>query len=284
MANQVKNYFLAPSWDYSPDVRPGITIALWNIVSSPTRMVPPLAAATAVPSEENTSKSTKTGFEWVRERDKGKKFGVWTKFLSSILGGSIDVGHKRTASVHDLYTFDEMTTKEAFPSTEYLEKMVKEGPVKKYLERFNFEKPVYIVVGIKAVSGSTVKQVLNKERSTDFKISIDAAQLGTPVSLGPEAVVSSSNSDILGFKGSSNFVFAFRIRKIIVDRDFQVLDEDDEREGTALGLDDDEISDGFIVKGLEGRDSGVADVPDAREEMVEEGDEIICVTTFVETK
>ncbi|KAK2611920.1 hypothetical protein QQS21_002026 [Conoideocrella luteorostrata] len=283
MANQVKNYFLSPSWDYAPDGKPGVTIALWNIVSSPTKMVPPLAAATVVPEEDDTGKSTKTGFEWTREREKEKKFGVWTKFLNWIVGAGVDIGHNRTTSIHDLYTFKEMATKEAFPSTEYLEKMVKDGPVRKYLERFDFEKPVYVVVGTKAVCGTTVKQVLKKERSTDFKLSTDAMQTGVPISLGPEVKVGSKDGDTLGFTGSSDFVFAFRIRKIVVDRNFEIVDQDDETEGTALGPDDDESGDDLVVKGLEGRDSGAADVAGGKEETVEEDDEPVRITIFSES-
>jgi hypothetical protein len=284
MANEVKNYFLSPSWDYTPDAEPGVTIALWNIVSSPTKMVPPLAAATAVPADKNKGKSKKTGFEWARERDKEKKFGVWTKFLSALLGIGFDAGHKRTTSVHDLYTFKDMTTIEAFPSDEYLQKMVKEPPVRKYLERFDFEKPVYVVVGTKAVSGTTVKQVLKKERSTDFKFSIDATQAGTPVSLGPELKIGNKDGDTVGFTGSSDFVFAFRIRKILVTRDFQIADADDETEGAALGTGDDETGEGFLVQGLESSDSGAADLPGGKKETVEDEDEAVHVTIFSEAQ
>lgn len=153
MANEVKNYFLSSSWDYSPVDQPGVTIALWNIVTSPTRMVPPLATATAVPADAQTGKTTKRGFEWTHEREREKKFGVWTKFLSSLLGAGIDIGHKRRTSVLDMYTFDEMVTNEAYPPDEYLEEIVQKGPVRRYLERSDFEKPVYVVVGTKAVRG-----------------------------------------------------------------------------------------------------------------------------------
>lgn len=247
-------------------------------------MVPPLAAATAVPAEDDTSKSTKTGFEWTRERDKEKKFGVWTKFLSVLLGGGIDIGHRRTTSIHDLYTFKEMTTKESFPTNAYLEKMVRDGPVRKYLERFDFEKPVYVVVGIKAVSGTTVKQVLKKERSTDFKVSFDATQTGTPVSLGPEVKVGNKDGDTVGFTGSSDFVFAFRIRKIVVNRNFEIEEIDDETEGTALGRDDEEGDYEIVVKGLEDSDSGAADIRGSNEEIAEEDDEPVRITTFAEAE
>ncbi|CZR66936.1 uncharacterized protein PAC_16837 [Phialocephala subalpina] len=245
-------------------------------------MVPPLAAATAVPADKNKGKSKKIGFEWTRERDKEKKFGVWTEFLSALLSIGFDAGYKRTTSIHDLYTFQEMTTIEAFSSDEHLQKMVKDPPVRKYLERFDFEKPVYVVVGTKAVSGTTVKQVLKKERSTDFKFSINTTQTGTPASLGPELKIGNTDGDTVGFTGSSDFVFAFRIRKIVVNRNFQIADANDETESATLGTGDDETGEGFVVQGLESSDSGAADLPGSKEETVEDDDEAVRVTIFSE--
>ncbi|KAK4076880.1 hypothetical protein Purlil1_12535 [Purpureocillium lilacinum] len=279
MANEVKNYFLSPSWDYAPDGKPGVTIALWNIVSSPTNMVPPLAAASTVPTDNQTGETSKHSFEWIREHDKEKKFGVWTKFLSTILGLGIDIGHKRKTSIHDLYTFKAMVTKEAFPTDGYLEKMAQEGAVRKYLERFDFKKPVYIVVGTKSVSGTNVKQIRKKEGSIDSALSADLMQRGAPVSLGPEFVVSNNNHDTIGFKGSSDFVFAFRIRKILVTREFRIRDQDDV-EGGALGEYYDQPEEKPVIKGLEGSDSKGANFAGSQEEMVEDDEEQVCVTVL----
>ncbi|KAI0544646.1 hypothetical protein F4679DRAFT_564144 [Xylaria curta] len=279
MANEVKNYFLSPSWDYAPNGKPGVTIALWNIVSSPTNMVPPLAAASAVPTNDQTSETSKQGFEWSRERDKEKKFGVWTKFLSTLLGLGVDIGHERKTFIYDSYTFKDMITKEAFPTDDYLEKMVKEDAVRKYLERFDFKKPIYIVVGTKAVSGTNFKQILRKERSTDLKLGADLTQTGAPASLGPEFVVSDNNNNTIGFKDSSDFVFAFRIRKILVTRELKIQDQDDV-EGGALGEYDDGPEEKIEIKGLEGSDSKEANLAGSREQMVEDGEEQVCVTVL----
>ncbi|KFG83177.1 hypothetical protein MANI_002889 [Metarhizium anisopliae] len=280
MANQVKNYFLAPSWDYEPDAKPNVTIALWNIISSPKTVIPPLAAATAVPAPDDTARSTKTGFEWRQERDKEKKYGLWTKFLSALLGIDVNVGHKDGTSVHDLYTFKEMVTKESFPTAEYLEKMVNQGSVRKYLTNSNFEKPVYVVVGTKAVSGTTVKQVLKSQRSTNFNSSANLTKAGAPLSLGPEFSVSNTKGDTVSFEGSSDFVFAFRIRKIVVNSQFEIQDEKDENEGTALGDYNDEREVALTVKGLEGDDSTAADHYGSKDVVVEDGDEEVRVITF----
>ncbi|KAI0883223.1 uncharacterized protein GGS22DRAFT_195426 [Annulohypoxylon maeteangense] len=273
MANAVKNYFLAPSWDYSPNAKPGVTIALWSLVSSPTRMVPPLMAATAVPNDEDINKSTKHGFEWIQEREKENKFGVWTMFLNQLV--SIGLGHKHTTSIHDYYTFDNIHTKEAFPSREYVEEMVKTEPVKKYLQWTDFKKPVYLVVGTKAVNGTTIKQLMKKENSTDVKFPVDLISSGTPVSQGPELEISGKNGATLKFDGSDDFVFAFRIRKIVVSQKFEVEDEDD-AEGGVLGIVRQKDWD-VEVQGIEDHDAD--DIPaSGKKVIVEEDGEHVYVT------
>lgn len=254
MANQVKNYFLSPSWDYSPSCPPSTTIALWNIVSSPTKIVPPLAAASCLPAADQLGETTKQGFEWANERDKEKKFGVWTKSLSSFLSSGVSIGYQHSSSIHDLYSFEELVTREAYPTEDYLAMMVKKGAVRKYLERFDFKKPVYIVVGTKTVSGTNVKHVAKQDGRTECKLSVDLTLTGAPTSLAPGLDAKNKKSDSIEFKGSSDFVFAFRIRKILVSREFTIKDQDDV-EGGALGDYDDEEEEAIKIQGLEERDT-----------------------------
>jgi hypothetical protein len=84
MSNQVKQYFLAPSWDYPP----GGAIALGNIIASPARAVPAVAtaASAATGQEEGLIASTKHGVEWEKGKTRAHKFGIWTKLLVASLG------------------------------------------------------------------------------------------------------------------------------------------------------------------------------------------------------
>lgn len=85
MANQIKQYFLAPSWDYPPNG----SIALGNIIVSPTRPVPALVTRAATPTagSEGLISSTKQGVEWQKGKTNAHQFGIWTKLLvfSSLL-------------------------------------------------------------------------------------------------------------------------------------------------------------------------------------------------------
>lgn len=156
--------------------------------------------------------------------------------------------------------------------------MVKMDPVKKYLERFDFEEPVYIVVGIKTVSGSTIKELVRKNVSTDMELSIDATSAGAPAAVGPGLNLLSQVENTLKFDRSTDFVFAFRIRKIIVNKmKFEVEDEEDV-EGGVLGQYDQEEQD-IEVQGIEDCDA-VDLLPSSKRITVEEDDEEVCVTVI----
>lgn len=77
MANQIKQYFLAPSWGYPPNG----SIALGNIIVSPTRPVPAVVAAASAAGSEGLISSTKHGVEWQKGKTNAHKFGIWTKLL-----------------------------------------------------------------------------------------------------------------------------------------------------------------------------------------------------------
>ncbi|KAH7116514.1 hypothetical protein B0J13DRAFT_599978 [Dactylonectria estremocensis] len=239
MANEVKNYFLAPSWDYVTEANAGVTISLWNLVTSPMKMVPPLLAAKSQPKDGDMLKSTKENFEWTREQGGEKKFGIWTKFLQ-VVGFGLNVGHHRNKSVRFQYKFDTIETREAYPTPEYVAQMVKNPSV--------------------AVTGATVQMVENKEIGTDLNITVDATPARNPVSLGPELSLSSNKAETLGFQGPSEFIFAFRLRRVRVNARMEVESDDDEREGTALGEDGEPVSDGFDVLGVEDNDMRASDL------------------------
>ncbi|KAH6972213.1 hypothetical protein BKA56DRAFT_115616 [Ilyonectria sp. MPI-CAGE-AT-0026] len=253
MANEIKNYYLAPSWDYVPEINPGVTIELWNLVTSPTEMVPPLLAAKSRPEESKTMRSTKNQFEWIRERGGEKKFGVWAKFLQMV-GFGLNLGLRRNNSVHLLYKFDTIETREAYPTHEYVEAMVKDPSVARYLKKTGFKQPLYIVVGTKVVHKATVQQVKKKEISTDASITVGIAPTTNSMLVGPELSISSNIGETIGFKESPAFIFAFRLRKVRVNVRMEIEEDGDAREGATLGEDVESTSEIFDVLGVEGTD------------------------------
>ncbi|KAK7914365.1 hypothetical protein PG985_012068 [Apiospora marii] len=264
MANEVRNYFLAPSWDIPPDS----LILVGNIIVSPKLPVPTLVKPTELQPPSNgdiQTRTTKTNVAWTREKASSGRFGIWTKFLV-LLG--VDVGTAFSKDSNEQFQFREMTTEECFPTNEYLQAAVDAKPVKDYLNRHSLNpKPLYVVVGVKTVVGARVSRSSGRTASAESGFGVDAAAVGSPVpvSVGPEAAFSRSSRDTVSFDGSSDFVFAFRVRKLIV-KSKEIVQKDENR-GAMFGESDGETdySSSFEVVGIDDKDHA-----DASDRCVEE--------------
>ncbi|ROW09899.1 hypothetical protein VPNG_06357 [Cytospora leucostoma] len=280
MANQTKNYYLAPGWLYPPN---SSHIALGNIISSPKHPVPALASSSApttvVPSVEsgdvasdskytqdagtqaidlegdsyqgipaepamaaepvtgvhqnsvgmreshNSSgdtsgmdcppvKAYQEGIEWTRERHLAGIFGIWTKFLQTVAG--VDISTQFDTSRDEVYKFERMYTEEIFPTADFVRRAMEAPNVVSYLQSHKLHlarRSLYMIIGVKWVTGASIRTMVAKETGGKVEIGIDATA-GTSVSFGPSIEVSRGIKDTVAFEGSSDFVFAFRVRKV----------------------------------------------------------------------
>ncbi|KAK4040988.1 hypothetical protein C8A01DRAFT_45809 [Parachaetomium inaequale] len=153
MANQTKQYFLAPSWDYPPNG----PIALGNIIISPSR-----------PSTAYT-------------------LGIWTKFVEFL---GLSLGFETTHKAHDMFRFERVHTEEFFPDEAYLSAALRDQRVQrtlaagrraKMMGRAVGNKGVYVIVGVKTVSGAHVKSVDSRGYGALAGVAVDAALVGAPV-------------------------------------------------------------------------------------------------------
>jgi hypothetical protein len=277
MANQVKNYFLAPSTDYPPNT----VLSLGNVVISSKRAVPALALAPLSFPPPSQISSSKSDFQWTRNHTSSVKLGVWAKFLEFLdLGVSTDTSNTR----QEVYSFAQMDTIEFFPDDEYVRTALTAPAVKHYLERQRFSKSVYMVVGIKSVQGATVKTIRSSDRGAGLRAGVDLALVGgPPVAPGVEAEGRFGNGEEVAFSGDKEFGFAFRVRKVRIRRS-GIVAQNDYNRNTLLGVDDDDDDgdDGesqenhFLVEGLEEED---ADFQDSQVEFVIDGDDQVKVSS-----
>lgn len=282
MSNHVKNYFLAPSWDYPPN---GL-LTIGNIIVSPKRPIPPLFSATSDNKESSSHgtqdaraapahphiRSFKDDVEWTRERAVAGKFGVWTKFLETL---GADVGGSFSSEHSEALRFDRVETEEFFPDDAYLRRAVASAGVRAFLQRHRLRpKTLYVVVGVKTVTGAAAgRREAARELGGEADVAVDGALLGAvggvPVSVGPSAGWTRRSKDSVAFGGSSDFVFAFRVRRVKIVASGDVV-QDDHHRGAMLGLPgegEDEERDGD--GGLGFRVVGVDD-----EDFVDGGDEV----------
>jgi hypothetical protein len=91
--------------------------------------------------------------------------------------------------------------------------------VRRYLDKSRYRKPIYIITGVKTVTGAKAKS--HKSRAVGGKLGVEVDGTiwsgGTvPIGGGPEVEGKRENKEGTSWKGSSDFVFAFRVRKVSV--------------------------------------------------------------------
>ncbi|SPO02495.1 uncharacterized protein DNG_05168 [Cephalotrichum gorgonifer] len=285
MANQIKTYFLSPTWDYHPSG----PIQLGNIITSASR---PAEALNGPDSPRPATVSlfppmTKSHVTWSSDKLREGRYGLWTKFLSFI-GLSVDFGLEHSAQLEQSFTFETLETVEFIPTTEFLQETLATSPLAvDFLTRSRFRKPLYVVTAVKIARGACVAETSRSiSRGAEVGVGVDGTLVGGAlVSLGPEIRAGRANGESGSFAGSSDFVFAFQLRKIVVERSTgRVTNHVDHTSGamydTNSGVSPSETGLPFVVRGTTSEDaSGLKLGGGSGEAVVQEDDETVCVRT-----
>ncbi|KAH9228666.1 hypothetical protein K456DRAFT_1765070 [Colletotrichum gloeosporioides 23] len=206
MASRTPSFFLAPSWDYLPP--PVGPIQLGNIITSvetPQEPLCNLAMPSATTEQRNFSFSTKQ----LKER----RLGILFKFLSMVTGVGADASVSLENSHNALFTFDSLQTVQFVPTLDYLEKCIGMEPVKRYLMKSRYRKPVYVITGLKIAS---------------------MPRRGVPVGVGPEFGIKTETKQKVEWEGTNDFVFAYRLRKVAVKKTDKVKENSDYVKGAMM--------------------------------------------------
>jgi hypothetical protein len=119
--------------------------------------------------------------------------------------------------------------------------------VRRFLDKSRYRKPVYIITGLKTVTGAKAKSHKSRTVGGKFGVDLDATIWSggiVPVGGGPEIEGKRENIEGTSWKGSSDFVFAFRARKISVRKKTGEVKSDEEyKTGAMLG---DEVKEGEV--------------------------------------
>lgn len=298
MANQKKTYFLCPTWDYHPDG----PIQLGNIILSPSTPDEPLnpgAERVPPPADALFPPTSKTGAAWREERTHEGRYGLWTRFLASSssalglgLGVGLDAGaHHGAARAHAL-AFDRLDTAEFLPMPAYLAACVAAAPaVRAAVRRRGPRARLYMVTALKTARGARGASEARAERGVELGATLDgsapallAAAAAPPVALGPEVRGSWGRAEAVSFGGSSDFVFAFRLRRLVVRRSGEVVSHSQYTTGAMFdanggGYRRGEDDPPFVVEGLAAEDASARDFgwEDVAEVVVDDADEEECV-------
>ncbi len=280
MSNPKKVYFLPPTWDYHPDG----PIQLGSIIASPNAPADALNASERVALAQDAifPPTNKAGVTWSTESLHAGHYGLWTKFLAPLSGLGIDVGAGHTSQQELKYAFDSVETTEFIPTPDYLERAMAAPGVRIFLESSRFRKHVYMITAVKIVRGAKAKAMRSRQLSGELKIALDGTMTGAPANLGPELSGKWKTKEGGSFDSASDFVFAFRLRKIVVHRSGRVTQSEHisgamYEYGKPTSTPPDMP---FSVVGLEPEDASPSDFgydADHTADVVDEGEECLAV-------
>lgn len=206
-----KTYFLAPNLDYPPSSNISLG-RIWTDPSDPGTCINP-DGPLPFPSNMQVQHGHKT--DWKNKTGGQHKglIGIWARFLQ-VVGIDAEANVTWHNSKGDTFEFMKLYTEFIDPTTEYYTQSVLEPSVADYIAETKFRKSIYMITGVKIARGADVKQESSKEAGTHLKAGIDGTTTAAPVAVGPEVTISSSKSETTSSKGSSDFVFAYRLREI----------------------------------------------------------------------
>ena len=210
--------------------------------------------------------------------EKGLSLGVYAQFLQLVTGGlplgpELDVEHSNKTA--NAFAFDMVTTLAFEPTQEYVEEAIKAPAVQTWLrepkQRFAPVVSLFIVTSMKLVKGARIKYSTSQSTTVTGNIGIDVTALG--MTFGPKGHWISMNDDETEFSRESEFVFAFRVKRLKFGRRLKV---EEYSKGAFLAVGGEQEEDeSVLVEDVDGSDIKTAKaVPD-----VTENDLVYCVPT-----
>lgn len=232
MANIRKSYFLAPTWDISP----GQEIVLGSIITDPRNAEDSLNYQATIPTGELPPHSEIKPFEIVLNRSQKGELGLYAQFLS-IVGFGGDLGGESAVDVSYNFHLDSLITQTFHPSRKYIEDSMRIPEVLRFLNEHRFRKDVYMVTGLKTAYGATINTASSKEHGFKTQVGVNLAAAGAPVNVGPKFTTSAKQSAESTSRIASNFVLAYRLKKIRYMKKSRDYKAQDYVEGATLGID-----------------------------------------------
>jgi len=263
-----KTYFLCPTSDFihPPPVGP---LCLGSIIRSTSTPQYPLNRAKIVAVADAVPPVVETDWKKTISIEKGLVLGVYAQFLQVATGGlplgpEVDVEHlNKTANA---FAFDTVTTLAFEPTQEYVEEAIKAPAVQTWLreprQRFTPVVSLFLVTGMKLVKGARIKYSTSQSTTVTGNIGIDVTALGT--TFGPKGHWISTNDDVTEFNRESEFVFAFRVKRLKFGRRLKV---EEYNKGAFLAVGGEQEDDeSVLVEDVDGSDIKTAKaVPDVTE-------------------
>jgi len=221
-----KSYFLATDLSLPPDG----PLRLGSILSRPSDGLSILNRDNyiPVPDQDVSPPVIQTNFRSISRSTDSSGMSLWAKFLQVQGLAGVD----NSTIVKTGFSCKELATLSFFPKDDYVKEAVDSAPVQKYLSGGLLSRPVYLVTGLKIARG--VQQEVSRSKHSEIggRVAVDIGNvtLGVPVGnevsvAGLEALSGSKAGQRMLLGGSSDFIFAYRVRKITFRKRKQTEDE-----------------------------------------------------------
>ncbi|KAH6632372.1 hypothetical protein F5144DRAFT_621182 [Chaetomium tenue] len=213
MANRELLFFYAPAWDFPPDG----PIKLGNIITSVKTPHRPLSCSPP-PDDSYLFQTEKRSVRYTQEELRSGKFSILTKFLS-ILGFGIDISAEMNHNTATTFTFTTLTTTHFTPTPSHLTTILHPPQIQRYLTLSRHRKPLYPITGLKTVHGAQAHTLASRSVGGAVAVEVDGTVWSggaVPVGGGPGVEGGVGGRREAGWEGSSDFVFAFSVCRLVV--------------------------------------------------------------------
>ncbi|KAI1199266.1 hypothetical protein F5X97DRAFT_297274 [Nemania serpens] len=228
MSSSTKTYFLCPLSDFihPPPAGP---LRLGAIIRSTSAPQHPLNGASVVPVPAASANPPVVETDWKKtvSVETGYGLGVYAQFLQLATGGlspgpEVELG--RSSRAAHAFEFDAVTTVSFEPTPGYVEEAVQAPAVQAFLreprQRFSPSVSLFLVTGMKLVKGARVEYSTSRTTAVAGNISVSVAPLD--VMFRPKGCWRRTDEDENGFNRASEFVFAFRVKRLRIGRKVKV--------------------------------------------------------------
>ncbi|KXH32903.1 hypothetical protein CSIM01_07530 [Colletotrichum simmondsii] len=208
----VKTYILAP--DYSTAPPPKGPVQLGDVLTDLSKlMATNRTSRVPIPATDFLPVDYKYRFRATRSQLQGGDLGVWAQ-LASIFGVGVETGWTYEAHSNDVFKFAVVETHAFNLTLDYVRAVMDSESMRKHVKDVGGKRGyVFIITGLKIGQGAQVETEYSVEKGMNLKLGF--AHPGVPLEGGPECGVRRRKVEGLSFEGSTDFVIAFRVRKII---------------------------------------------------------------------
>lgn len=223
MASVKKTYFRVPKWDIPPEA-----VSLGSLIADPTEPHRPLNATPPLrPSSTNKPSTSPSGLEidtpiYARTfspfaktvtASKKKSFSLIAQLsLLTGVGGKSSFSSTRDKVIS--YRARTMHSEWFAPSRGFVSAAVAQPDVAGFLAMLPSKRPIYMVTGVRHVTGFVASSRSEKERSGGGGVNADATSLGAPLAVGVNVEGGVGAGETVEWECEGPIVFVYQLEKL----------------------------------------------------------------------